>query len=126
MSKEITLLDIKMALKDAKFREKLPESLAPEVQKYLQNPNCTCNMAIYEKVLKEAKDVILEYYPSKEYKTVSQKVDDLSKNNFSVINCSIGELEQRLKKLSPGRKQIAISRFEDQVTVIVNELEIVY
>jgi hypothetical protein len=126
MQAEITLLDIKTALKDAKFREKLPKSLDKEVQKFLQNPSCTCNFPIYEKVLKDAAEIVREYYPNKKYKTVDEKVNQLSKNNFTVINCSIGDLEKRLKLLPPGRKQIAMSRFEDQITVIVNELEIVY
>lgn len=123
---EITLLDIKTALRDAKFRAKLPEKLAPEVQKFLQNPSCTCNFPIYEKVLREAKDVIQEYFPEKQYKSMDEKIDQLNRNNWTVINCTIGELESRLKMLPAGRKQIAISRFEDQVTVIVNELEITY
>lgn len=123
---EITLLDIKTALKDSKFRDKLPESVLKDVQKFLQNPNCTCNFPIYEKILKEAKDVVSEYFPNKKIKTLDEKVDKLSKNNFTVINCSIGDLEKRLKSLPPGRKQIAMARFEDQITVIVNELEVIY
>jgi hypothetical protein len=47
------------------------------------------------------------------------------RNNFSVINCSIGELEEKLQSLKGGRKQISMARFEDQVTVIVNDLDIV-
>ena len=31
-----------------------------------------------------------------------------------------------VKKLNKGRKQIAISRYEDQVTVIINELDILF
>jgi hypothetical protein len=50
----------------------------------------------------------------------------LAKNNFSIINCSIGELEDRMKTLAAGRKQIAIARYEDQVTVIVNELDQIF
>jgi len=120
---EITLLDIKTALRDPKFREKLPAIVKDDVQKYLSNPNCTCNFPIYEKILKEAKEEIQKYFPEKEYRATDEKLEKLAKNNFIVINCSIGELEYKLKSLRPGRKQIAVTRYEDQVTVIVNELE---
>jgi len=49
---------VKQALRDGKFREKLPEILIKDVQKFLANPSCTCNFPIYEKVLKEAKHVL--------------------------------------------------------------------
>lgn len=120
---EITLLDIKTALRDPKFRDKLPSSVKDDVQKYLSNPNCTCNFPIYEKIMREAQSEIQQYFPEKEYKKIDEKLEKLARNNWTIINCSIGELEGRLKSLAPGRKQIALSRYEDQVTVIVNELE---
>ena len=52
--------------------------------------------------------------------------EKLAKNNFSIINCSIGELEDRMKSLPSGRKQIAIARYEDQVTVVINELDQIF
>lgn len=120
---EITLLDIKTALRDKKFREKLPESVLPDVQKFLNNPNCTCNFPIYEKIMREARSALEDYFPDKNYKPLDEKLDKLARNSWSVINCSIGELEGKLKGLRPGRKQIAITRYEDQVTVVINELE---
>jgi hypothetical protein len=125
-NQEISLLDIKTALKDKNFRDKLPKNLEEDVRKFLQNPNCTCNFKIYQKIYREAQKEIKEFFPSKEYKNLDQSLEELAKNNFSVINCSIGELESRLKSLPPGRKQIAIARYEDQITIIVNELEIIY
>lgn len=122
----ISVLDVKNALKDPKFREKLPKSLDPDVQKYLQNPNCTCNIPIYQRVLQQAEKEIKEYYPEKSYISPEEELEKLSRNNFSVVNCSIGELEDILKKLKPGRKQISMSRYEDQVTVIINELDAIY
>ena len=46
----------------------------------------------------------------------------IAENNWTVINCHVSEIESRLKALGPGRMQIAIARFEDQATVIVNIL----
>jgi predicted house-cleaning noncanonical NTP pyrophosphatase (MazG superfamily) len=125
-NQEISLLDIKTALRDKNFRDKLPKHLEEDVRKFLQNPNCTCNFKIYQKIYREAQKEIKEFFPSKEYKNLDQSLEELAKNNFSVINCSIGELESRLKSLPPGRKQIAIARYENQITIIVNELEIIY
>jgi hypothetical protein len=46
----------------------------------------------------------------------------MAQNTWTVINCNIDELEKRLKALPPGRKQLELARYEDQVTVVVNEL----
>jgi chemotaxis methyl-accepting protein methylase len=35
-------------------------------------------------------------------------------------------LEKKLSKLGPGRKQLDVARWEDQVTVVINELDIVF
>lgn len=67
-----------------------------------------------------------KYFSEKILVTPEEEEAKLAKNNWSVINCSIGDLETNLKKLNKGRKQIAISRYEDQVTVIVNELDILF
>jgi len=122
----ISLFDVKQALKDSQFRQKLPESLTLDVQKFLNNPGCSCNHPIYIKVHKEAKQQLLDFYPDKLYLSHDEEVEKLMKNNFTVLNCSIGELESELKKLQNGRKQIAIARYEDQVTVIVNELDQIF
>jgi hypothetical protein len=130
MSAPISVLDVKNALKDENFRNTLPESLKDPVQKFLANPNCSCNLKIYNQILNEAREQITAYYPDKTYVNPEQQVQEqtkrLAKNVFKVINCSIGELEENLQRLPPGRKQITVSRWEDQVTVVVNELEIVH
>ena len=119
----VSLMDIKTAMKDEKFRATLPESLAPEVQKFVNNPSCSCNVPVYKKIIKEAKEQVLAYFPEKEIMSQEEEIERLSKNNWRVINCSIGDLEKELKKLPAGRKQIAMSRYEDQVTIVVNELD---
>ena len=116
----IGLLQVKEALKDARFRDILPLDLREDVAKFLQNPGCACNLPLYRRLIKDCKKELAEYYPG------SEIVEDepLKPNNrFSVINCNIEELENKLKTLPPGRKQIAVTRFQDQVTVIVNELD---
>ena len=125
-SKMITLLDIKQALKDSRFRDTLPPNLIDEVQKFLKNPGCACNMPLYRKILSECSDQIKQYFPNREITDIKEEVKKLSENKFSVINCSIDELENKLRKLGNGRKQIAIARYEDQVTVIVNDLDAIY
>lgn len=122
----ISLLDIKTAMKDETFRSKLPESLNPEVQKFINNPSCSCNVPLYKKIIKEAKDQVLEYFPGKTVMSQEEEAEQLAKNNWRVISCSIGDLEKEMKKLPAGRKQISMSRFEDQVTVIINELDHIF
>lgn len=122
----ISLLDVKKALRDNVFRETLPEELSPDIKKFLDNPGCACNVPIYHRVMKFGGEALRKYYPDKTLVTPEEEAVKLAKNNWSVINCSIGELELKLKNLRPGRKQIAISRFEDQVTIVVNELDVLF
>ncbi len=120
--KKIGLLETKQALSDDRFRNSLPDILKPEIDKYLSNPSCPCNVPLFRKILREYPEYIKNYYPGREIP--ASEITDTYKNNFSVVNCNVRELESYLKKLEPGRKQIAIARYEDQVTVIINELDI--
>jgi len=126
MADIISLLDVKKALRDSEFRKTLPEFLLDDVQKFLNNPGCVCNVPIYRKIMKFGGEQLKKYFSDKILVTPEEEEAKLAKNNWSVINCSIGELEANLKKLNKGRKQIAISRYEDQVTVIINELDILF
>lgn len=127
--KKIGLMDVKAALNDHRFRDALPIELQDDVVKYLSNPGCPCNVPIYKKIIKRCKKELKEYYPNLSISKVDEEekeVEILSKNNFSVINCHVDELEEKLRTLPPGRKQIAVCRFEDQATVILNELDVLY
>ena len=126
MSKPVTLMDIKQALRDSRFREILPKEFEEDLKKYQQNPGCACNVPFYKKVMTEAKDALQKYYPNKSVVSLEEDAKKLAENNFSVINCHINELEENLKRLPIGRKQIAVCRYEDQATVIVNELDFLY
>ena len=126
MIKKIGLMEVKQALRDKRFREALPESFKEELQKYHQNPGCACNVPFYKKVMTEAKEQLQQYFPNRSVADLEEDAKKLMENHWSVINCHVDELESRLKKLPSGRKQIAVTRFEDQVTVVVNELDLVY
>ena len=124
-SVKIKLTDVKQALLDPRFTEKLPEDFQPDLRKFNANPGCACNHPIYRMVLQKYPDLIKEYYPHKEDVSPDEEDRKLLENHWRVINCSAFELEGKLRTLPPGRKQIAIARHEDQVTVIVNELDVV-
>jgi len=126
MSNQVTVSDIKEALKNEEFRNALPAQLQDDVQKFLSNPNCSCNMKIYQRILQEAETNVKAFFPSKSIVSHQHVMETVMQNNWTVINCNINNLEEELKKLKTGRKQITMGRFEDQVTVIINELEMVY
>lgn len=126
MSRNINLMEVKQALRDQRFRDSLPESFREELQKYLQNPGCSCNMPIYKKILIEAQEQLKKYYPNRPIANLDEDIKKLAENNWRVINCHKDELEKELKKLPKGRKQIAITRFEEQITVVVNELDLIW
>lgn len=107
----------------------LPSEFKDDVLKYENNPGCPCNLPIYKKILISAKKQLQEYYPGKEIEEIKDEVEEIKQimqNNFSVINCHASELESKLRSLPPGRKQIAVARYQDNVTVIVNELDVLY
>jgi hypothetical protein len=129
MKKRVSVHDIKQALLDERFRATLPDELLMDVQKFLKNPSCGCNHPIYLKVMKVAAKQVADYFPSKEGPDpaeMEREAEKLAKNDWQVINCSIHDLAQKLRDLGPGRKQLDIARWQDQVTVVVNHLEGVY
>ncbi len=118
---KISISEVQKALKDPNFRKSLPEELKSDLQKYDQNPNCPCNYGIYKNVLKFAGSQLKSFFPGGDVVIEEEK---LPQNQWGVINCHINELEEKLKGLPPGRKQVAVARYLDQITVIVNELDI--
>ena len=119
-------MEVKQALKDSRFRESLPPEFNDLVQKYNQNPGCACNLPLYKRIMTDAKEQLKKYYPNRSIADLDEEARKLAENNFSVINCHIDELEEKLKRLPAGRKQIACTRYENFVTVIINELDIVW
>lgn len=67
-----------------------------------------------------------EYNPNSHVPNIDKEMIQLSKNYWTVINCPVEQLEGTLKKLPNGRKQLAIARYEDQATVVVNELDVLF
>lgn len=110
--KKLSLLEVKQALWDERFRALFPEH-KKEIAEFIGNPGCACNTDLYRKLL-QYPDRLAKYFPTRD---VSAQADQ---SNVSVINCHIDELESRLKKLTKQHKQVAIARWQDQVTVIIN------
>lgn len=122
----VTLMDVKQALRDDRFRNSLPVTFEEDLKKYKQNPGCSCNVPLYKRIMVEAKETLQSFYPNKSIVSLEEDAKKLAENNFTVINCHIDELEKKMKSLTMGRKQLAISRYEDQVTLVVNDLDFIY
>ena len=117
-SKFINKSDIRQAIKsDARFRDLFPE-LASEIKDFLYNPSCPCHDPLVDKIMK-ATDRLHLYFPNKQ---VLIQTPSKSEELWTIINTNINELDEKLRRLPVGRKQISVARFEDQVTVIVNML----
>lgn len=119
-------MEVKQALKDNRFRENLPDEFKDDLVQYLNNPSCSCNLPFYRRILKDAQALLKRFYPGREVLNEEEEIAKLAQNHWMVINCKSNELEDRLKKLPPGRKQLAVARYGDDVTVIVNELDYIY
>lgn len=124
--KKLTLMDVKKALKDSRFRLILPKEMEKDLDEFLNNPGCACHVPLYKKIVKDCREQLQKYYPNLAIPDQEEELRKLAENNWSVINCHIDELEKRLSKLGPGRKQLDVARWEDQVTVVVNDLDIIF
>lgn len=124
---KIGLMEIKTALNDARFRDKLPVELKDDLAKYLHCPACPTHINFIRKVLKTCKKELSEYFKTDDFWDEQKEAEKLSENNWTVINCKADELESVLKnRLPKGRKQLAMARWQDQVTVIVNEMDVIF
>lgn len=115
---QVTLLDIKQAMRDHRFREKLPAKFEKDIEEYLKDPNCKCNSDLYLKIIRECKSQIQEYFPGKKIIDPDQEIE----TSWKVINCHIDELESELRKLSFRPKQLQVARYQDQITVVMREI----
>lgn len=107
----LTLNEVKQALWNSKFRGLFPE-YKKEIDDFLSNPDCSCNNSLIKKILIH-EDRIKQFFPDKELPKEKEE-------QWKVINCNIADLQKELKKLQRGHKQIAIARYQDEVTVIVH------
>lgn len=122
MKNKLTLLEIKQALWDQRFRDLFPEH-QKEITVFLKDPGCACNVQLYRKLMGYG-DRLQKYFPTKEItkEAIEEEVKKTPQNQWTVINCHIDKLEERLKKLPPGKKMISLARYQDQVTVVIDEL----
>lgn len=123
MNRKLGILDVKQALYDVKFQALFPE-LKEDIEKAIKDPTCACNRSIYVKFFKY-KDRLKTYFPNREVETQEEETERLVSTPWlgvKVISCHINDLEAKLRKLPGTQKQIAIARWEDQVTVILNDL----
>jgi hypothetical protein len=127
--RKVTVHNIKQALLDERFRESLPIDLSEDVQNFLKNPGCACNHPIYMRVMQKAGRQVAAYYPAMDTPAPDEfekQVEKILANSWEVINCHADELVHKLRELGPGRKQLDIARWQDQITVVVNHLEGIY
>lgn len=124
IKKRLSLLDVKQAIYDEKFQVLFPE-LKEDIDKVMKDPGCVCNRNIYLKFFRY-KDRLEKFFPGRLVESVEEERTKLAENHWLVINCDIKELENKLRSLPPGRKQLAVARYEDQVTVIVNNLDVIF
>jgi len=122
--RKLGILDVKQAIFNEKFQKLFPE-LKEDIAKVIKDPGCVCNRDVYLKFF-NYKDRLEKFFPNREIESLDEQKNKLAENHWQVINCSITELETKLRKLPPGRKQISMARFEDKVTVIINNMDVIY
>jgi hypothetical protein len=119
-------MDIRQALHDPRFRDAFPEHVR-EFEQLDARPGCgTCAVPLARKILNDHPDRVAKFFPGRAVVRPEDEAATLAQNQWTVINCHVSELEDKLKALPPGRKQVAITRHADQVTCVINELMVVF
>src|SRR5581483_11074571 len=110
---KLTVMDIKQAIWDERFRALFPE-FEKQFEAFFKKPGCGCNMNFIRNVMKH-KDRLKQYFPTKDIELAEEKD---AENDYIVINCQVDELADRLKKYTAGKRMVAVARFRDKVTVV--------
>jgi hypothetical protein len=77
-SNKVSLLEVKQAIKDERFRASLPPEMKPGLDKYLSNPSCACNTKFYRDVLQTCRPQLAAYFPGKEIEEPQAELEKLS------------------------------------------------
>lgn len=120
IQRKLSILDVKQAIYDERFQRLFPE-LKEDIDKIIKDPTCSCNRSMYLKFFAYP-DRLEKFFPNRIINSIEEEEVKSSQNHWLVINCKVTELEEKLRKLPPGNKQIAVARYEDQITVIVNNI----
>ena len=123
--KPVGLMDVRQALlADDRFQNLFPEMKA-EIDKFLKDPRrCgSCVVPLAKEILNHFPDRVEKYFPGRLVIRPEDESKKLAEHNYTIINCHINELEEKLRRLPAGGKRyLSLARFEDQVTVIVDEI----
>ena len=124
--KTLTRLEIKNAiLNDGRFRDLFPE-LKDKIAEIIHNPGCACNVPKIDKFF-GYKDRLSKYFSNRDVKEPKDEVREMNQNHWKVHNCHVDEIEGVLNGLHKvGRYQIAVARYEDRATIVVNSLGIMF
>lgn len=118
----ITVEQVKAAFGRKTFRDQFPD-LADKMLEAASKPGCSSCSAPVLAELAKREDKLKEYFGDVEFDIVVPiSAEEMPRAGLTVINCHIDQLEERLNRLPAGPKQIACARFEDQITVIINDL----
>lgn len=123
MSK-INLQQVKAALKDRKFREMLPLSLEQELNSFLKDPGCTCNIKFIKKIIKNHKKELLKYYPNSKIENDEKELLSSVEYKWKVLNSNIYDISNDINKIRNHVVSIKSSRYEDKLTLILKKSNI--
>lgn len=119
----ITTEELKRAAKKGDFRSQFPE-LRGEFDDFISKGGCAhCAKKMIEGLM-QYEDRLFEYFGDVILAIdPPESFDPVGDNNFTVINCGVHELEDKLNALPPAAYQITAARYEDKVTVVINRLD---
>ncbi len=118
MKNKLTVMDVKQAIWDKRFRELFPE-YKESLDRVIKDPGCACNMNFIRSLLKH-KDRLKQYFPTKEI--ILPEDEPLTPNQWLVISCPIDQLEDKIRSIPPGKRVVAAAQWKDRITVVINDV----
>ena len=111
----LTISDIRQAIWDKRFQELFPE-YQERIQQFIKDPGCACHTPFLHTFFQH-KDRLKKYFPTKNI--VLPEI----RNDWSVLNCHIEEADKNLKSYPKTKRMIAAARWQNQLTVILNDIQ---
>lgn len=112
------------------FRDLFPD-MAEKFSEYFKNPSCPCNYGLVQHVVSDGtalerwfkRPVMLDDNLRAMSEKLMMRHGPGGQREFWVLNTTTDKLQSELDSLPPGPKTFAIARWQDQVTVVIQDLE---
>ena len=116
----IGVKELKKALWKKEFRDLFPD-LKDKIKKFLTNPNCKCHQSLFNSLL-HGKEKLEEYFGGPVTLLTKPVTEEQLRQKIFVLNVPKDQLQLELRRLPLGPKYISLTRYENEITAVVQLL----